>query len=47
MKDSFGHDFSGANDASLQALLLAQDQLRCYLNDPAASIELARPPAPT
>jgi tetratricopeptide (TPR) repeat protein len=46
MKDSFGHDFSGANDASLQALLQAQDELRCYLNDPAASVELALSASP-
>lgn len=41
MNDNLGLPLSGANDASLQAYQQAQDQLKCFIGDPAAAVEQA------
>jgi tetratricopeptide (TPR) repeat protein len=41
MNDSLGLSLSGANAAGLQAYQQAQDQLRCFVGDPAATVEQA------
>ncbi len=41
LKDTLGHAVSGANDASLLAFEATQNELRCLMGDPAASIEQA------
>jgi len=46
MKDSLGHSLSGANDASLLAFQAAQDELKCFVGDPVASIEQALAASP-
>lgn len=41
MHDQWGYALSGANTGSLDAFLDAQDQLRCFIGDPAAAAERA------
>lgn len=41
MKDALGNPLSGVTDASLQAFQQAQDEFKCLVGDPAASVERA------
>lgn len=46
MKDNYGHTVSGATSASLSAFQSAQDQFRCFIGDPVASIDAALQASP-
>lgn len=46
MKDSLGHPLSGANAASLRAFVAAQEELKCLVDDPVASVEQALQASP-
>ncbi len=46
MNDSLGLALSGANDASLQAFQQAQDEFKCFVGDPAATVEQALAASP-
>ncbi len=46
MKDSLGFPLSGANDASRLAFQAAQDEFKCLVGDPAASLEQALAASP-
>jgi hypothetical protein len=46
MKDSVGYPVSGANARSLEALEQASHELRCYINDPVATVDRALAESP-
>jgi tetratricopeptide (TPR) repeat protein len=46
MKDHWGHNLSGANATGLPAFQAAQDELTCFIGDPAASCDSALAASP-
>ena len=46
LKDSAGHDVSGATPQALDALETALHELRCYIDDPVATVQGALAAAP-
>jgi hypothetical protein len=46
LKDSAGHDVSGANAAALDILETAQHELRCFAHDPVATVQRALAASP-
>ena len=47
LKDAAGYRVSGATPESVAAFEEAQQQLRCYLNDPVATVDRALAASPT